>query len=71
MTIDEVRFVIDSGKVNLVRYDPISRMHRLAPCWISKASAEQRKGLLTNFFLVNSYYSSFPCRKKFENVCLG
>uniref|UniRef100_A0A914C233 Helicase C-terminal domain-containing protein n=1 Tax=Acrobeloides nanus TaxID=290746 RepID=A0A914C233_9BILA len=44
VTIDEVRFVIDSGKVNLVRYDPISRMHRLAPCWISKASAEQRKG---------------------------
>lgn len=44
VTIDEIRFVIDSGKVNLVRYDPDSRIHRLAPCWISKASADQRKG---------------------------
>lgn len=44
VTIDEIRFVIDSGKVNLVRYDPVTRMQHLNQCWISRASAEQRKG---------------------------
>ncbi|KAH7710015.1 SMGL-2 protein [Aphelenchoides avenae] len=44
VTIDEIRFVIDSGKVNLVRYDAVTRMQHLTQCWISKASAEQRKG---------------------------
>lgn len=44
VTIDEIRFVIDSGKVNQIRYDSISRSQRLGECWVSKASAEQRKG---------------------------
>uniref|UniRef100_A0A915CNX3 Helicase C-terminal domain-containing protein n=1 Tax=Ditylenchus dipsaci TaxID=166011 RepID=A0A915CNX3_9BILA len=42
--IDEVRFVIDSGKENLMRYDSSTRTHRLTETWISKASSEQRKG---------------------------
>nr|CAD2174188.1 unnamed protein product [Meloidogyne enterolobii] len=44
VTIDEVRFVIDSGKENLMVYDPSIRTHKLAETWISKASANQRKG---------------------------
>uniref|UniRef100_A0A1I7YHG7 ATP-dependent RNA helicase DHX34 n=1 Tax=Steinernema glaseri TaxID=37863 RepID=A0A1I7YHG7_9BILA len=44
LTIDEIRFVIDSGKVNLARYDPITRSSRLTDCWVSKASANQRMG---------------------------
>ncbi|KAI1724583.1 EF hand associated domain-containing protein [Ditylenchus destructor] len=44
VTIDEVRFVIDSGKENLMRYDSSTRTHRLTESWISKASANQRKG---------------------------
>ncbi|CAK5088195.1 unnamed protein product [Meloidogyne enterolobii] len=44
VTIDEVRFVIDSGKENLMIYDPSIRTHKLAETWISKASANQRKG---------------------------
>lgn len=46
VTIDEVRFVIDSGKENLMVYDPSIRTHKLAETWISKASANQRKGFL-------------------------
>lgn len=44
VTIDEIRFVIDSGKENLMRYDSTTRTHRLTESWISKASANQRKG---------------------------
>lgn len=44
ITIDGIRFVVDSGKVNEISYDPICRLQRLKEFWISRASAEQRKG---------------------------
>ncbi|XP_044731151.1 probable ATP-dependent RNA helicase DHX34 [Chrysoperla carnea] len=44
VTIDGIRFVVDSGKVKEMSYDPINRMQRLKEFWISRASAEQRKG---------------------------
>ncbi|OTF81470.1 ATP-dependent RNA helicase DHX34-like protein, partial [Euroglyphus maynei] len=44
ITIDGIRFVIDSGKVKEMYYEPKIRMHRLQEIWVSKASAEQRKG---------------------------
>jgi hypothetical protein len=44
VTIDGVRFVCDSGKVKEMQYDPISKMRRLKEFWVSRASAEQRKG---------------------------
>ncbi|KAI4488134.1 hypothetical protein M0804_004982 [Polistes exclamans] len=44
ITIDGIRFVVDSGKVKEMSYDPLCKMERLKEFWISKASAEQRKG---------------------------
>ncbi|GFT13178.1 probable ATP-dependent RNA helicase DHX34 [Nephila pilipes] len=44
ITIDGVRFVVDSGKVKEMSYHPVCHMQRLQEFWISKASAEQRKG---------------------------
>ncbi|XP_063238775.1 probable ATP-dependent RNA helicase DHX34 [Bacillus rossius redtenbacheri] len=44
ITIDGVRFVVDSGKVKEMSYDPVCKMQRLKEFWISRASAEQRKG---------------------------
>jgi HrpA-like RNA helicase len=44
LTIDGIRFVVDSGKVKEMSYDPSCRMQRLQEFWISVASAEQRKG---------------------------
>ncbi len=44
ITIDGVRFVVDSGKVKEMQYDPVCKMQRLKEFWISRASAEQRKG---------------------------
>ncbi|KFO96120.1 putative ATP-dependent RNA helicase DHX34, partial [Calypte anna] len=44
VTIDGVRFVLDSGKVKEMSYDPQDKLQRLQEFWISRASAEQRKG---------------------------
>ncbi|KAB7501327.1 putative ATP-dependent RNA helicase DHX34 [Armadillidium nasatum] len=44
VTIDGVRFVVDSGKVKEMSFDPIHKMQKLKECNISQASAEQRKG---------------------------
>ncbi|UYV65359.1 DHX34, partial [Cordylochernes scorpioides] len=44
VTIDGVRFVVDSGKVKEMSYDSNCHMQRLKEFWISRASAEQRKG---------------------------
>lgn len=44
ITIDGARFVVDSGKVKEMSYDPVCKMQRLKEFWISRASAEQRKG---------------------------
>lgn len=44
VTIDGVRFVVDSGKVKEMSYDSQSKMRKLKEFWISQASAEQRKG---------------------------
>ncbi|XP_006815471.1 putative ATP-dependent RNA helicase DHX34 [Saccoglossus kowalevskii] len=44
VTIDGVRFIADSGKVKEMSYDTQAKMKRLQEFWISRASAEQRKG---------------------------
>lgn len=44
ITIDGVRFVVDSGRVKELSWDATAHMQRLQQFWISRASAEQRKG---------------------------
>ncbi|KAI7892264.1 P-loop containing nucleoside triphosphate hydrolase protein [Mucor mucedo] len=44
LTIDGIRFIVDSGKVKEMNHDPASKMSRLSEFWISKASAKQRTG---------------------------
>lgn len=44
ITIEDVVFVIDSGRVKENRYDDLNKMPTLLECWVSKASARQRKG---------------------------
>jgi len=44
ITIDDVVFVIDAGRVRETRYDPASRMSSLVTAWCSKASSRQRRG---------------------------
>ncbi|EDW26907.1 GL14529 [Drosophila persimilis] len=44
LTVDGVRFVVDSGKVKEISYDAACKGQRLKEFWVSKSSAEQRKG---------------------------
>lgn len=44
VTIDDVAFVIDSGRAKEKNYDPHLQTSTLQPMWISKASAKQRRG---------------------------
>uniref|UniRef100_H2ZFU6 RNA helicase n=1 Tax=Ciona savignyi TaxID=51511 RepID=H2ZFU6_CIOSA len=44
VTVDGVRFVADSGRVKEMSYDAQFKMKRLQEFWVSRASAEQRKG---------------------------
>ncbi|GJJ13213.1 hypothetical protein Clacol_007464 [Clathrus columnatus] len=44
ITIDDVVYVIDTGKVKEISYDIDSGLSQLAERWISKAAARQRRG---------------------------
>lgn len=44
ITIDDVVYVVDSGKCKENGYDPNTRMQLLLEQWVSRASARQRKG---------------------------
>lgn len=44
ITIDDVVFVIDSGKVKETSFDPESGFSMLAETWVTRAAARQRRG---------------------------
>ena len=44
ITIDDVVFVVDAGRVKENRYDDLNKMPTLAECWASKAATKQRRG---------------------------
>ena len=44
ITIDDCVFVIDSGRMKEMQYDPYNRMSCLVETWVSKANARQRRG---------------------------
>ena len=44
LTIDDVSFVVDTGRAKEKDYDPHLKTSTLQPTWISQASAKQRRG---------------------------
>lgn len=44
VTIEDVAFVIDTGRAKLKSYDPHLKTSTLQDSWISQASAKQRRG---------------------------
>ena len=44
ITIDDVVFVIDTGRMKETRYDAARKMASLEECLVSKANAKQRAG---------------------------
>ncbi|KAI0691979.1 P-loop containing nucleoside triphosphate hydrolase protein [Cytidiella melzeri] len=44
ITIDDIVYVIDSGKVKETQYDPENGLTRLVEQWVTRAAAKQRRG---------------------------
>lgn len=44
VTIDDVRYVIDTGRAKEMSYDPARGLSSLADAWVSRAAAKQRRG---------------------------
>ena len=44
ITIDDVVFVIDCGKIKVKDFNPEVNLTSLEPQWVSKANAKQRRG---------------------------
>ena len=44
ITIDDVVYVIDSGKVKETQHDPENGLTRLEEQWVTRAAARQRRG---------------------------
>lgn len=59
ITIEDVVYVIDSGKIKLTRFDVKNNMETLEPEWVSLANAKQRRGRAGRFvFIYSSYFQS-------------
>ncbi|KIY51989.1 P-loop containing nucleoside triphosphate hydrolase protein [Fistulina hepatica ATCC 64428] len=44
ITINDIVYVIDSGKVKEIHYDPAGNITRLEETWVTRAAARQRRG---------------------------
>ncbi|KAJ3097709.1 ATPdependent RNA helicase [Phlyctochytrium planicorne] len=85
ITIDDVTFVIDSGRMKETRFEPTKGMASLEECWVSRANALQRRGragrvqegtcvhLFTSFKFQNEFLEQqLPeiLRVPLEQICL-
>jgi ATP-dependent RNA helicase DHX36 len=44
VTIDDVAFVVDCGRIKMTRYDPMAKIGKLQTEWVTQSSAKQRRG---------------------------
>jgi len=44
ITIDDIVYVIDAGKVKETQFDPDMNLSRLVETWVNRAAARQRRG---------------------------
>jgi len=44
ITIDDIVYVIDAGKVKETQFDPDTNLSRLVETWVNRAAARQRRG---------------------------
>ena len=44
ITIDDIVYVIDCGKIKMKNFDPANNITTLLPQWVSRANAKQRSG---------------------------
>ncbi|KZF22803.1 P-loop containing nucleoside triphosphate hydrolase protein [Xylona heveae TC161] len=66
ITIPDVQYVIDSGKLREKRYDQLRRITRLQCCWVSKSNSRQRAGRAGRVRDGN-YYALFT-KERYESL---
>lgn len=69
ITIDDVVFVVDSGKMKETRFEASKGMSSLEECWVSRANALQRRGRAGRV-QAGTCYHMFTSHR-FENVLLA
>lgn len=72
ITIEDVVFVVDAGRLKENRQDQINQMMTLVECWVSRASAKQRRGRAGRVRAGVSYhlYSSHTCQHDMQEYQL-
>lgn len=60
ITIDDIVYVIDSGKIKLSNFDEDRNLATLMPEWVSLANAKQRRGRAGRFECFKPFTGSLP-----------
>jgi ATP-dependent RNA helicase DHX36 len=66
ITIPDVRYVIDTGKLREKRYDQIRRITKLQCTWISKSNSKQRAGRAGR--VQDGHYYALFSKARFESL---
>lgn len=66
ITIPDVKYVVDTGKVRETRYDHVKRISSLESAWISKSNAKQRAGRAGR--VQNGHYLALYSRSRHQSM---
>ncbi|KAJ5309061.1 hypothetical protein N7508_004440 [Penicillium antarcticum] len=66
LTIPDVRYVVDSGKVNQTGFTGLTATESLAPCWVSQNAALQRAGRAGRVQVGDYYFLGL--QKRFDSL---
>ena len=66
VTIPDVQYVVDTGKLREKRYDQITRITKLQCTWISKSNSKQRAGRAGR--VQNGHYYALFSRARYESL---
>jgi HrpA-like RNA helicase len=66
LTIPDVEYVVDAGRVNQLMFDQRSLSNRMALCWISRSSSSQRAGRAGR--VKNGQYFFLGTQQRFDSL---
>ena len=66
VTIPDVQYVVDTGKLREKRYDQVRRITKLQCTWISKSNAKQRAGRAGR--VQNGHYYALYSKDRFDSL---
>lgn len=66
ITIPDVRYVVDTGKINEMNFDPVTRIKNLRCTWASKSNSRQRAGRAGRVH--NGFYYALFSKNRYESL---